>query len=81
MEQNIKQRMLRKIFGPLMEFLIRKGISPLFVGLILYTILLYFMIFYKRKKKKFKSEESIYIGMWFFMLFLTIISQIIMMTE
>jgi len=78
---NIKMKIIDKIFGPSMNFLQSKNISPLFIPLIIWTFYVYFHIFRKksnRKKEEFTILEKISIWGWIITLIFTIASQIIM---
>ncbi len=75
---NPKSHFLAWLFGPLIDFLIEKGISLPAFFLLLYTVLIYFKIFKNRKQNtQYAWNEKFYIGVWFVVLAFLIVDLIL----
>jgi hypothetical protein len=73
---SIIEGILGKLFAPLDEYLMRKGITGFVIPFVGLTIVVYFQIFHKREKgKKYSGTDVLMIVGWFIMLFLTVMSQ------
>ncbi len=71
---NFKLKFIALLFGPLIKWLESYHITGAFIGLVLYTILLYF--FFIRNKKRVDWRAKIAIVCWFIILILTIMLEI-----